>query len=283
MAINNKRQWSSLNEKYVREGFILFHPDALDSWEVQMKNGRGRPFTYCDKLIQFAVRIRSVFRLGYRQVEGMLTAMIPLLPLPNIADYTTLWRRAMQQGEYLQTNKHDADIIILDSTGMSKQARGFHLGQKWRKRRDYIKLHVAVDEDGNVLIAKVTSEKGGSDAKIGEQMLSILHPKQVLADGAYDSKRFFRMCEKEIIDPGIPVRRNARPKPLADPLRARTIKAQRSDLEKWKEKVGFNRRWTVERTFGAFKRRHGDATRAKKYHQQSINNMMSTFILLQRV
>lgn len=280
---NKNRNWKTLNKRYVHEGYILFSPHAVNAWVSPKPNGRGRPFVYCKGLICFSARIRSILRLGFRQLQGALEALKQLFPIKQIADYTTLWRRVVRLGDNLILREDEANTIIIDSTGMSKQERGFHLGQKWRKRRDFIKLHLAVDENGKVKVSLVTPERGGGDAAVGERMLSNLKAKKLLADGSYDSKKIFKQCEKKNIIAGIPTRRNACPKPLADPLRTKTIKEQRKDMDKWKKKVKYKDRWIIERTISAFKRRFGDATRAKEYHQQSVNNMMATFMLLQAV
>jgi transposase len=278
----NTRNWRILNKKYVREGLLIFSPASTKSWALPKTKGRGRPFVYSNGLIKFAAQIRSITRAGFRQLQGVLEAIKSFLPIPKVADYTTLWRRVIRLGTNLKIES-SASVVILDSTGMSKQERSFHLGQKWRQRRNFIKLHFAVDETGKVLMSRVTPEKGGGDATIGERMLSKLDAEKVLADGAYDTKNIFKLCHKKGIVPGIPIRKNANPKPLANPLRASAIKEQRRDMEKWGEKVGYKDRWTVERAFSAFKRRFGDATRAKKYHQASINNMVETFRMLQSV
>jgi len=266
----------------VREGFIFFDFSGFERWSVR-EGRRGRPRVYSEGLIRFASGLRAVLRGGYRQLEGVLHAISRLVGVSLVPDYTTLWRRILRQGAELTFSTNErANTLILDSTGVTQVSRSGHLAQKWRAHRPYLKLHFAVDGEGRVHAALVTDQKGG-DASTGLKLLKGLQaPERLLADGAYDSYEIFKHCRKHRIKPGIPVRQNARNKPLGAPLRTRTRQEQQENINEWKKRVHYKDRWTVESRFTGFKRRFGDATRARKHHQASTNTLLNAFITTQK-
>ena len=78
------------------EGRRVFSEDVIARWEHE--NGevrRGRPFVYSDLAIESLLALRELFRLPYRQTEGLGRALAKLLdvdlPIPH---HTSLVKRA---------------------------------------------------------------------------------------------------------------------------------------------------------------------------------------------
>ncbi|WP_425400150.1 transposase [Aeoliella sp.] len=82
--------WREYNESLVRRTDITlwFGEDALATWEhANEEVKRGRPFTYSDTAIECLLMLRELFRLPYRQTEGLGRALVQLMdvdvPIPS--------------------------------------------------------------------------------------------------------------------------------------------------------------------------------------------------------
>ena len=274
------------NDKYVEEGYIVLHTGAELAWNPKKSGKPGRPPVYPEEFVRFASHLRFVYHLGFRQLEGFLRALKPYFAFPDIADYSTLWRRIVKKAPIKKhfTNQ-PYNTIIVDGTGVSKVSRSEYLLQKWSKRRSYLKVHFGVNEHGDVIFHEITPQKGGSEPRIAYQGLEQLPtpPARFAGDGAFDYRSLFEYCYEQGIEPVIPVRSNARPRPLSEPLRAREIRKQQQDMEQWKREKEYKIRMVVERTISAFKRRFGSAARALKYEEASISRMLESFTMLQNI
>ena len=74
---------------------VWFTDDAVAGWAAEPRTTRGGQPWYSPLAILTALTIRAVFRLAYRQAEGLLGSVIGLLGLSlPVPDHTTLSRRA---------------------------------------------------------------------------------------------------------------------------------------------------------------------------------------------
>jgi len=272
--------------KYVYEGFIVLHSWFNQEWRPERTGHKGRPEIYPEKFIEFCSRLRFINQLSFRALQGLLKALQNYLKIPIIANYTTLWRRIVQNAKVKQqfTSKK-YKYLIVDSSGMSQVKRSGYMAYKWQTRREFTKIHFGINENHEVVFFDVTKEKGGGDGTIALKNLKKLKilPKRFYGDGGYDKNELFDYCYKQGIKTIIPVRKNAVAKPLAHPLRAKEIKSQKSDFNLWKKENEYNIRTSVERSFSAFKRRFGDACRSLKYELQSVFRMVECFVWLQNL
>ena len=272
--------------KYVKEAYIILDSWNLEQWQPFRTGCKGRPEIYPSNFIDFCSRLRCVLHLSFRALQGFLEFLQLHLEIPYVPDYSTLWRRIIQKtivSQQFTTKKYN--YLIADSSGMSKTTRSGYLDYKWRTRRDFIKIHFGINEFQEIVFFDVTTEKNGSDSEIALQQLQNLShiPKRFYGDGGYDRKEIFKLCNELGIKPVIPVRKNAKAKPLAEPLRAKEIKAQKEDLERWKIENDYFLRTAVERAFSSFKRRFGDSCRSLKYELQSVFRMIECFVWLQNL
>lgn len=92
--------------------------------------------------------LRMVFRIHYRQLEGLAKGLGRLLSIPT-PDYTTICLRLPKLKIDLnlgyEQREWEAVVIAVDATGIKVTNRG-----EWMrtKRKGYIKLHVAVKASG---------------------------------------------------------------------------------------------------------------------------------------
>ena len=74
---------------------IWFSDEAITSWRAEPRTTRGGQPWYSELAILTALTLRAVFRLAFRQTEGLIGSLIGLLGLTlRVPDHTTLSRRA---------------------------------------------------------------------------------------------------------------------------------------------------------------------------------------------
>ena len=74
---------------------VWFTDDAVQAWQAEPRTTRGGQPDYSPLAILTALTLRAVFRLPFRQTEGLIGSVIGLLGLDlAVPDHTTLCRRA---------------------------------------------------------------------------------------------------------------------------------------------------------------------------------------------
>src|SRR3954466_4158821 len=74
---------------------VWFTEEAVDAWAAEPRTTRGGQPWYSELAILTAPTLRAVFRLAYRQTEGLIGSLMRLLGLDlPVPDHTTLSRRA---------------------------------------------------------------------------------------------------------------------------------------------------------------------------------------------
>src|SRR3954453_3176808 len=89
--------WRDYDESLRRRGSLTvwFSDEAVKAWEAERRTSRGGQPEYSDLAILTALTFKAVFRLAYRQTEGLIGSVIGLLGLDlAVPDHTTLCRRA---------------------------------------------------------------------------------------------------------------------------------------------------------------------------------------------
>jgi hypothetical protein len=91
----------------------------------------------------------------------------------------------------------DYFVIAIDSTGIKVTNRGEWIRHKWKVKRGYLKIHIAVDiKRKRILSLDVTSEQV-HDGKVLPVLIEDITIKQnkivntVIADGSYDNNNNF--------------------------------------------------------------------------------------------
>jgi hypothetical protein len=248
-----------------------FDEATLDAWEHDNAQTKiGRPFTYSDRAIECLLVLRELFRLPYRQTEGLGRALAKLLGADIvIPDFTSLAKRAAKLGVSLDVSQCNGPLdVVVDSTGLKIYGEG-----EWKvrqhgvgKRRTWRKLHLAVDPDTHEIVAETLTENNVHDADQVEPLLKqIARPVGTFCgDGAYDQRKVYQALEHHGVDAIIPPRKNAKIAQhgncSADPLsRDECIRQIRRDgLKAWKESIGYHRRSLAETVMSRLKTCFGD-------------------------
>ena len=275
--------WKQYNESLVRRGDITlwFEEDVLSSWEHANEEVKvGRPFTYSDVAIECLLTLRELFRLPYRQTEGLGRALVKLMEVEvAIPDFTSLAKRAAKLNISLEVAHTTGPIdVVIDSTGLKVVGAG-----EWRaaasqtpKRKTWRKLHLSVNPDTQEIVAEALTSKSRDDAdQVPELIDQIEGPiEKMYGDGAYDKWKLYHVLEREDIYPVIPPRRRASIKQhgncAAPPLpRDEAIRGiRRLGRQRWKQEIGYHRRNLVETSMSRLKQAFGDRLKNKCFENQ---------------
>ena len=162
-------------------------------------------------------------------------------------------------------------VIAIDSTGIKVTNRGEWIRHKWKVKRGYLKIHIAVDiKRKRILSLDVTSEQV-HDGKVLPVLIEDITIKQnknsntVIADGSYDNNNNFQFLSFNGIKPAIKVRKNSRCRKTNHYLRNKTVKMQKNNLQQWKISVDYGQRWIIESVFSCIKRMFGEYVTAIRF------------------
>ncbi len=253
--------WRKYNESLVQRGSITFwfSDEAIEEWEHPNDEPKvGHPFVYSNTAIESLLMLRELFRLPYRQTEGLGRSLVELMQVDvAIPDYTSLAKRAAKLDVALAVVGRRGSIdIVVDSTGLKVFGEG-----EWKtrthgksKRRTWRKLHLSVNPATHEIVAEVLTENSSHDADPVPEMLEQIEQPidKFYGDGGYDKWKVYGALAEAGITPIIPPQHNAKIKQHGncndDPLpRDEAIRAIRGvGRKRWKEESGYHRRSLAE-------------------------------------
>lgn len=282
--------WREYNESLVRRGDITFwfSPDVVAAWEHGNAEWKvGRPFVYSDVAIEVLLTLRELFRLPYRQTEGFGRALAALMQA-NIAipDFTSLQKRAAKLNIASRVDAAASGPlnVLVDSSGVKVYGAG-----EWRtrfkqleRRREWRKLHLAIDAQTQEIVARVLTTNHVGDAdQVAPLLDQVRRPVcKVFGDGGYDHWHVYETLAQRKILPIISIRKNASirqhgncgstPLPRDENLRG----IRRYGRRGWKRLVGYHCRSLVETAFSRLKRAFGDKLKNRHLdNQQTETNL----------
>ena len=100
---------------------VWFSAEAIAAWKVAPRTTRGGQPWYSALAVLTALTLRAVFRLPFRQTEGLIGSVIGLLGLDlAVPDHTTLCRRAETLEVPRPRRRSDGEPLhlLVDSTGL---------------------------------------------------------------------------------------------------------------------------------------------------------------------
>lgn len=276
MVFVDGRDWRAYNEGLVRRGEILLDLDLMEDWEEElghMNVGKeGAPFRFPDSFIRLLGSIRNLFHLPFRQTEGFVKALSRFIPSLKAPDYSTVNKRVNRLNIQLDLDDVEEDepvTIAVDASGLKVTNRGDWIRRRWRPRKGYLKVHIAVDVKANRIVAlEVTSERVGDNRRFKPLVNAAMKRRRVyrvLADGAYDSRENFTFLAKHGIDPAIRVRSNSIPRSRGCPARKHAVAERLKNPERWRHNHRYELRLRAESVFSSFKRSFGEHATAKTF------------------
>jgi IS5 family transposase len=277
------RDWRRVNEGLVKRGEILLDLRILDRWdsELERMNARkeGGRFVYPDVFVRLLGYVHLLFHLPYRQTEGFLKALRRFDSRIHVPDYSTIDRRVNRLNVKLDEEDYGDDLVIaVDASGIKVSNRGDWMRRKWKMRRGYLKIHIAVDvKRKRILALEVTDEKVG-DERMLQPLVEDASRKgkiaKAIGDGAYDTRSNFHYLTEKGIEPVIKVRRDASSRAGGCVPRKLVAQEYLRNPEAWKHRHGYGQRWMVETVFSTFKRTFGEYVSAK-----TMRNMANEIML----
>ena len=265
--IGSNRRWGKYNESLVDRIEYLTDLSFIKDYDTLLEennNGKiGHPYKVPDALIMYLARLRSIFNVPFRSLEGMLGSLAIIANIKSIS-YSEIFRRIRRIMPEINNTNSKLDCII-DSTGYKITIRGDYLGHKWhRKRKGWIKLHVIISmKNVNVLSFTITDEHT-HDSKAARKLLSKMKNNilRIFGDRGYDSKYIYNMFGYNAV---IPPRKNASTKSRGSYARAKIVRfIKKNSMEQWKENNSYSKRWIVEIYFSGLKRVMTEIIKAKK-------------------
>lgn len=267
--MTNKKE---ATDKYTKEVLLYFSFDFLKTWEKELRelNNKkiGRRFEFPKSLIEFCAKTKFIFRIGWRQVKGVLLALKKWVPIPKIPSKSQINNRFNLLDFEMEDTiiKSKSQNIALDSSGLKLRFSGQWVREKHREKKPFLKLHVAVNTKTHQAVAMELTDDGVGDLSCARKLIidseKISKVKKGFMDGAYDEIKLWSWCEKRNIDPRIRLRKNAKPHGLS--LRSiQTKRMKKIGHEKWMKERGMGEREPVEGYYSVFKRRLGEFCWAK--------------------
>ena len=261
-----------------------------------MREPCGQP-EYSDLAILTALTVKAVFRLAYRQTEGLIGSLMRLLGLDlPVPDHTTLSRRAATL-EVPRPRSSSAGAgreaepvhLLVDSTGLKLCGPGEWLIEKHgaKTRRSWKMLHLGVDADtGQIVAAALTGREADDGAQVGPLLDHVAGPvASVTGDGAYDQDGVYtsvseRHPEAAIIVPprstAVPSR-TAASEPTQRDHHLQLI-AERGRMG-WQRASGYTKRARAETAISRYKRVIGDGLRSHTDERRATEMDVAVHVL----
>jgi hypothetical protein len=260
------KSWHDYNECLIERGHILIDVGFIKLWNKEIKkmnNGKiGAPFEYPDSYIQFLGFLKIGFKIPYRMTQGIVRGLSEYVKIQEM-HFTQIRRRILKirtssviGGEFDLTDGEPVTLIV-DASGLTMSKKGDYIEEKWkREKKDFIKLHIAVDEKSKKVVSfRITkgnvhdTKKFGPLVKESAKRHDIVD--KVYGDKAYDNRKNFNILDDINAEPAISIRKNAFTRSKRCPLRRdEVLLIKKLGYDGWKQlKDAGRRRWIAEIVF----------------------------------
>jgi len=276
---------------------VWFTDEAIAAWAAEPRTTRGGQSRYSSLAILTALTLRAVFRLAYRQAEGLIGSIVGLLGLGlRVPDHTTLSRRAATLDVPRPRNAGagaggEPMHLLVDSTGLKLCGKGEWLLEKHRTatRRSWRTLHLGVDAGTGRIVASTLTSKDTDDASQVDPLLDqVAGPvASFIGDGAYDQDRVYAGVAERHPEAAVVVPPRATAVPSDTAASAPTQRdghvrhIARHGRMSWQSASGYNKnkRARVEATMSRWKQVIGDELRAHTDESRATEVAVAVHVL----
>jgi hypothetical protein len=239
-----------------------------------------------------------VFRLAYRQTEGLIGSIMRLLGLDlPVPDHTTLSRRAAtlevprpRSSSSPEAGHNAAPVhLLVDSTGLKLGGPGEWLIEKHgtRRRRSWKMLHLGVDADtGQIVASALTGREADDGAQVGPLLDHVAGPvASVTGDGAYDQDGVYTSVSERHPEAAVIVPPRATAVPSRTAAREPTQRDHHLQLiaergrRAWQRASGYTKRARAETVISRYKRVIGDELRSHTDERQRTEMDVAVHVL----
>lgn len=297
----NQRDWKSYEQGLRDSGDITiwFSEDAISAWNspVSRQRTRGRQRQYSDLAIETALTLGLVHHQRLRQTEGFMRSIVRLLGLDLcIPDHTTLSRRSqsivMSEESSSQAKIKSPLTVIIDSTGLKVfgEKEWMSLKHGTRQRKVWRKLHLCIDEAGEILSSTLTCHQVSDTSQVDDLLKAVGTPiQEVLGDGGYDHPATYQALNDHqtrhphdgsmnaIIPPNIRFQEGKEPDAQQRLKNIGIIEDKGKGA--WQSQVKYGRRAKVETTIHRYKSLIGNKLRSKTYTSQMTETKIAIKII----
>src|SRR5215216_5972364 len=276
---------------------VWFTEEAIAPWAAEPRTTRGGQPWYSPLAILTALTVRAVFRLAFRQTEGLIGSIIGLLGLTlRVPDHTTLSRRPVTvdvppppRPSPEAGGEAEPVHLLVDSTGLKLCGPGEWLIEKHgtKTRRSWRKLHLGMDADtGRIFAAALTNPDADDGSQVGPLRDQVTGPvASVTGDGAYDQDRVYasvaeRHPEAAVI---VPPRATAVPSQTAESAptprdRHLQVIAERGRMA-WQTASGYTKRARAEAAISRYKCVIRDGLRSRTDERRATEMDVAVHVL----
>jgi hypothetical protein len=277
---------------------VWFTEEAVEAWAAEPRMTRGGQPWYSALAILTALTLRAVFRLAFRQTEGLIGSIIGLLGLTlRVPDHTTLSRRAATLEVPRPRSSSSLDAggeaeplhLLVDSTGLKLCGPGEWLLEKHgtKTRRSWRKLHLGMDADtGQIVAAALTTNDVDDGSQAGPLLDQVAGPVvSFTGDGAYDQDGVYASVAER--HPGaavvVPPRATAVPSQTAEHAPTQRDRHLQLIAERgrraWQTASGYTKRARAEAAIGRWKQVIGDRLRAHTDERRATEVDVAVYVL----
>lgn len=281
--------WHEYNNALRKRGnfTVYFTEEAIDKWHSPKMGKRGRPQTYSVFAIKTSLMIRQVFHLPLRQTQGFMNGLVASMDIKiTIPDFSSLSKRSASLPRHkLSKELEPGSVVIVDSTGLKVYGK-----DEWHQekhdvaaRRTWRKLHLAVDENHQIIACELTTPETGDPTAIPDLLDQIDTPFDTfIADGAYDGDPISQSVLKQqpAAQVVVPPHKTAVCSAAGQSQRDNHIRViDEFGRIAWQKKTGYGLRNYAELAMQRVKRIFGNTMKARKLPQQKTEAWVTAVAL----
>ena len=281
--------WPEYNAALRRRGdfTIWFTEEAIAEWRPVKTGARGRPREYSDAAIETTLFIRQVFHLPLRQTQGLMNSLALVMGADiSIPDFSCISKRSIGLPRHaLSKALEPGSLVIVDPTGLKVYGKGEWHQEKHdaAARRTWRKLHLAIDENHQILACELTTPEVGDTTAVPDLLDQITTPfATFMGDGAYDGEPVSRavLAKQPDAQVVVPPHKTAVVSTTGMTQRDNHIEtiAQIGRIA-WQRITGYHFRSHVELAMQRYKRIFGNAMKARGLAQQKTEAWISASAL----
>jgi hypothetical protein len=281
------KSWHDYDESLIERGRVLMDIGFLRSWNKEIKKmnkGKvGAPFEYSHSYIHFLAFLKIGFKIAYRTVQGIVRGLSNYIKIEEL-HFTHIRRRILKIKPssvgnlgFKEEEKHNKPIIlIVDASGLTISKKGDYIEETWiREKKEFIKLHIAVDEESKKIVSFRITKGNVHDTKKFGQLVKESAKRhdidKVYGDKAYDNRKNFNILDDINAEPAISIRKNASTRSKGCPLRRdEVLLIKKLGYNGWKQLKDTGRRWIAEIVFSSLKRVLAEDLLSKEFKAQKI-------------
>ncbi len=266
---------------------IWFTEVTINEWRPAKTGLRGRPQEYSDHAIETAVLIRQVFHLPLRQTEGFMVSLARLINAAiSIPDFSSISKRSIELPRHVLSKALEpGSLVIVGSTGLKIYGK-----DEWHQekhgvaaRRTWRKLHLAVDENHQILACELTTLEVGDPTAVPDLVAQIEAPFEVfMGVGAFDGETvsnavFAKQPDAQVV---VPPHKTAVYSEASDTQCDEHIRAIAAHGRiAWQRQNDYGLRSRVELAIQRYKRIIGNCMKARALPQQKTEAWFSASAL----